>query len=90
MYGAALSSPNDKVSWPCQRQGMPEIKTGQKIVVFNGQRQELGEGTFVRLTRHMEMNLIAYECEEHTILAHGEHFLSIEGEMYAIQSGLET
>jgi hypothetical protein len=67
---------------------MPEIKTGQKIVVFNGQQQELGEGTFVRLTRHEEMNLIAYECEEHTILARGEHLLRLDGKMHIIRSGL--
>lgn len=67
---------------------VPEIKTGEKIVVFNGQRQELGEGTFIALTKHPELNLVAYECEEHTILARGDHYLQIDGEVHTIQSGL--
>jgi hypothetical protein len=58
---------------------MLDLKKGQKIAVYDGRRRELGEGTLIRVTQHSEMNMTAYECEEHTILAKGEHFIRIEG-----------
>lgn len=61
---------------------------GQRIVVFNQKREELGEGTFIRRTHHKDMDMIAYECEEHTILARGDHYLRLEGQLHFIQSGL--
>jgi len=67
---------------------MPGIRRGQKIVVFNKQRQELGEGTFIRCTQHKDMDVVAYDCEEHTILARGDHYLRVEGQLHFIQSGL--
>jgi hypothetical protein len=58
---------------------MLELKKGQKIAVYDERRRELGEGTLIRVTRHSEMNMTAYECEEHTILAKGEHFVRAGG-----------
>jgi hypothetical protein len=77
-------------SWlsPCENSGMQEILRGQKIAIFNQKRQELGEGTFIRRTQHKEMDMTAYECEEHTILARGDHYLRVEGKLHFVQSGL--
>lgn len=64
-------------SW--QIVAMEDLKPGQKIVVYSGQREELGEGTFKRREVHADMNMVAYECEEHTILAKGSHFVRVDG-----------
>ncbi len=74
---------------PCDFLFMDELRPGEKIAVYNYERQELGEGTFIRLTPHAEMNLLAYECEEHTILARGDHFLRVAGRLRFI-SGLAS
>lgn len=66
-------------SW--QIVAMDGLKPGQKIVVYTGQREELGEGTFLRREVHADMNVIAYECEEHTILAKGSHFVRVDGQL---------
>ena len=44
-------------------------------------RVELGEGTFLRRTVYVDLNMIAYECEEHTILARGDHFIRLHGRL---------
>lgn len=70
---------------------MDELRAGLKIVVYTDRRVELGEGTFVRRTIHSDLNMVAYECEEHTILARGDHFIRLHGRLQfvlAIQSGL--
>ena len=66
----------------------PSLQAGQRIVVYDTRKQELGEGTLLRQTVHGDMNLIAYECEEHTILARGDHYVRVSGELRQIQSGL--
>ena len=70
---------------------MDELRAGLKIVVYTGRRVELGEGTFVRRTVHPDLNMVAYECEEHTILARGDHFIRLHGRLQfvlAIHSGV--
>ena len=64
---------------------MLTLNAGQKIVVYDGKKQELGEGTLIRQTVHADMNLIAYECEEHTILGRGSHFVRVGNEVHAIE-----
>lgn len=56
------------------------IKAGEKIVVFDSNKVELGEGTFIRQTIHADLRMTAYECEEHTILAKGSHYLKVRGQ----------
>lgn len=55
------------------------INPGQKISVRNAQGEELGEGTFLQQTYHEDLDMTAYECEEHTILARGEHYVRVDG-----------
>ena len=59
------------------------IERGQKIVVLDGERRELGEGTFISRDRHGEMTV--YECREHTILAKGEHYVRVGGETHKVK-----
>ena len=59
---------------------------GQKIKVFDEQKRELGEGTFVSLSTVNASGLIAYECVEHTILAKSPHWLEVAGERRRIDS----
>ena len=54
-----------------------DLKVGQKIVVFDANKIELGEGTFLRRTPVPEMKMVAYECEEHTILAKSPHYVRV-------------
>ena len=55
------------------------LQPGAKITVFDDQRVELGEGTFLRKTIVQDLKLTAYECREHTILAKGDHYLKVGG-----------
>jgi hypothetical protein len=57
---------------------------GRRIVVFDDQQIELGEGTLER--RSQEGPLTAYECREHTILVKGAHWVSVDGRMIPIPS----
>jgi len=78
--------PNDKSfgSWHFQYL-MDEFTAGQLIVVYNKQREELGEGTLVRRTIHLDLEMVAYECEEHTILARGAHYVRVNGQLHFVQ-----
>lgn len=67
---------------------MLQLKRGQKIAVYDSERRELGEGTFVRLSQIEDMNMMAYECAEHTILAKGVHFVRVEGQVIEVRVGL--
>lgn len=58
---------------------MLDLKQGLKIVVYDGTKIELGEGTLIAVCLHRDMNLTAYECEEHTILAKGDHYVRLHG-----------
>ncbi len=58
---------------------MMDLKRGQKIIVFDAQKCELGEGTLIRATPHSDLGVIAYECVEHTILAKGIHYVRLPG-----------
>lgn len=60
------------------------LKTGEKIIVYDSKKVELGEGTFLRQTFHGDLKMIAYECKEHTILAKGPHFLKVNGQTLLI------
>lgn len=63
------------------RNPMDELRPGLKIIVYTDRRVELGEGTFLRRTLHEDINMVAYECEEHTILARGDHFIRLHGRL---------
>ncbi len=61
---------------------------GTKITVFDGRRVELGEGTLRRHEFQAERELTVYECEEHVILAKGDHYLKVDGKIHFIRTGL--
>lgn len=62
----------------------PALTSGMKITVYDGARVELGEGTLLTKVEHPDMNLVVYECREHLILARGEHWLKLRGEMHRV------
>jgi hypothetical protein len=63
---------------------MIPIAKGEKIVVYDSKKVELGEGTFVEREYIPAMKVTAYECLEHTILARGGHWLKVRGEMHFV------
>jgi hypothetical protein len=60
------------------------MNVGDKIVVYDGQKVELGEGTFIRRTLHPDLRMTAYECNEHTILAKGAHYVKVRGRLIPV------
>lgn len=60
------------------------LNAGEKIAVYDSKKVELGEGTFLKQTFHPELKMIAYECQEHTILAKGPHYVKVKGKMLLI------
>ncbi len=60
---------------------------GTKIIVFDQHRVELGEGTLVHREYEADRDLMVYECEEHVILARGEHYLEVAGVLYQVLQG---
>ena len=60
------------------------LQPGMKIVVYTDKKVELGEGTYVRTSTHPDMRMTVYECQEHTILAKGKHYLRVAGELQLI------
>lgn len=63
------------------------LPPGTKIVVFDQHRVELGEGTLIRQEYEVDRELTVYECEEHVILAKGEHYLKVAGVLYHVAQG---
>lgn len=61
------------------------MNSGDKIVVFDAQKNELGEGTFRQRTVHPDLGLIAYECDEHVILAKLPHFVRTGGQTITVR-----
>jgi hypothetical protein len=66
----------------------PPLQPGSKITVFDRLKNELGEGTLKRREFEAGRDLTVYECEEHVILAKGEHYLKVDGKTYRIKTGL--
>lgn len=66
---------------------MIEPAVGKKIVVYDSQNVELGEGTFLSRSLIADRGVTVYECVEHVILAKGQHFLKIDENIYTIRSG---
>ncbi|HMN69546.1 MAG TPA: hypothetical protein PKC28_13480 [Bdellovibrionales bacterium] len=62
----------------------PELKRGERIVVYDRDRVELGEGTFQE--REIHGATTAYVCAEHTILAQGPHYIKLRGEWHQIDA----
>ena len=60
---------------------------GTKITVFDSGRVELGEGTLRRYEFQADRLLTIYECEEHVILAKGDHYLKVDGIIHHIRTG---
>ncbi len=61
-----------------------QLSKGDKITVFDSQKNELGEGTYLSHEIISDLNLVAYHCEEHTILAKAKHWLKVRGEIQMI------
>lgn len=66
-----------------------DIQPGQKIAVYTEQKIELGEGTFRAREWLPDMNTTAYECDEHTILARGAHYVRTGGQWFFVEPRLE-
>ena len=63
------------------------FETGAKITVYDHLRNELGKGTFKVREYQAERDLTVYECEEHVMLAKGEHYILVAGKTFHIKSG---
>lgn len=61
-----------------------KLSEGQKITVYDSTKTELGEGTFIERNFMQAMNMTIYECREHAILAKGDHWLKLNGEMHFV------
>lgn len=62
-----------------------DLASGEKIVVYNSERVELGEGTLIRVEHIPEMKMTVYECQEHAILAKSPHFVKKDGTLFKVE-----
>ncbi len=60
------------------------LNTGEKIVVYDSRKIELGEGTFLRCEKILSLGITVYECREHAILAKGVHYVRKDDQLYKI------
>jgi len=63
---------------------MLDIKTGDKIKVYDISETLIGEGTFKRVHLYPEDKKTQYECEELSIVAEGEHIVEVNGKTYKV------
>lgn len=61
------------------------FENGDKITVYDSTKTELGEGTLIKTEKISGLNMMVYECREHTILAKGTHFVLRAGSLYKIE-----
>lgn len=62
-----------------------DFQTGDKIKVYDSSQIELGEGTLIKTERIPGMAMTVYECQEHTILAKGTHYVRLGGQLHKIE-----